>query len=92
MRAMLTIKKAGPGLTLQDRGRPGNLIHGLSRGGAADALALAEGALLLGQAPDRAALEMAGMGGEFEVSAPVRIALTGAPMRADIDGILALVR
>lgn len=82
----LTIHRAGPGLTLQDMGRPGYLALGLSRGGAADRLALAEGAALLGQSTDLTAIEMTGMGGEFEATRDTRIALTGAPMAAAIDG------
>ncbi len=86
MTRRLTVHRAGPGVSIQDRGRPGYLGFGLSRGGAADLLALAEGAALLGQDSDCAALEMAGTGGEFEAHADLRIALTGAPMRATIDG------
>jgi len=82
----LIVHKAGLGVTLQDLGRRGYLSFGLSRGGAVDLRALAEGAALLGQGEDCAALEMAGFGGEFEVTADTRIALTGAPMRASIDG------
>jgi allophanate hydrolase len=82
----LTVVEAGPSLTVQDAGRPGYLGEGLSRSGAADALALAEGAALLGQDAGLAAVEMAGMGGAFRASEDIRIALTGAPMRADIDG------
>ena len=82
----LHIHQAGPGLTVQDLGRPGYLAYGLSRGGAADRLALYEGAALLGQDASLAALEMAGMGGTFEASETMRIALTGAPMRARIEG------
>jgi allophanate hydrolase len=78
--------RAGPGVTVQDMGRPGYLGFGLSRGGAADRLAMAEGAALLAQSTACAALEMAGMGGEFETTEEMRIALTGAPMRATIDG------
>ncbi len=86
MSPRLLIHQAGPGVTVQDLGRPGYMALGLSRGGAADRLALAEGAALLGQAPSLAALEMAGMGGRFEVTQGTRIALTGAEMRASIDG------
>lgn len=86
MTRALIIHRAGPGVTVQDLGRTGYLAMGLSRGGAADRLALHEGAALLGQPVTHAALEMAGMGGTFEASADLRIALTGAPMRADIDG------
>ncbi len=86
MSRSLIIHRAGPGVTVQDAGRPGYLAFGLSCGGAADRLALAEGAALLGQDAQAACLEMAGMGGEFEPSEDMRIALTGAPMRAAIDG------
>lgn len=85
MTAELIIRRAGPSLTVQDFGRPGFLAQGLSRGGAADRLALIEGAALLGQNANHAALEMAGFGGEFSVTAPVRIALTGAQMVAQLD-------
>ncbi|SEL18130.1 allophanate hydrolase [Roseovarius azorensis] len=86
MTRTLIVHRAGPGLSIQDTGRPGYLGFGLSRGGAADRLALAEGAALLGQDESHAALEMAGMGGEFEAGCDLRIALTGAPMRVSIDG------
>ncbi len=82
----LHVLEAGPSVTVQDAGRPGYLGEGLSRSGAADALALAEGAALLRQGADLAAVEMAGMGGTFRASHDMRIALTGAPMRADLDG------
>lgn len=82
----LHILTVGPGVTIQDMGRPGHIASGLSRGGAADTLALAEGAALLRQSPDFAALEMAGFGGSFSATSPLRIALTGAPMRVSLDG------
>lgn len=83
--AGLIIHEAGPGVSVQDRGRPGFLAVGLSRGGAADRLALDEAEALLGHAG--AALEMAGFGGTFSFERPVRFALTGAPMQADLDGM-----
>ena len=86
MTRALIVHRAGPGVTVQDLGRPGYLAFGLSRGGGADRLALTEGAALLGQGPESAALELAGMGGEFAATEDLRIALTGAPMRASIDG------
>ena len=82
----LIVHRAGPGVTVQDLGRPGYLVFGLSRGGAADRLALEEGAALLRQKATLAALEMAGMGGDFEATEDLRIALTGARMHASIDG------
>ncbi|NCQ23742.1 MAG: urea amidolyase [Rhodobacteraceae bacterium CG17_big_fil_post_rev_8_21_14_2_50_63_15] len=87
MKRALIVHRAGPGLSVQDDGRPGYLGFGLSRGGAVDRLALVEGAALLGQGESLAALEMAGMGGEFEATCDVRIALTGAPMRASLGGV-----
>jgi allophanate hydrolase len=53
-----------------------------------DPLALAEGAALLRSDPGRAqAIEMAGAGGTFRAEgADLLIALTGAPMTAEIDG------
>ncbi len=86
MTRRLIVHEAGPGVSVQDLGRPGYLSFGLSRGGAADRLAMAEGAALLHQSEEMAALEMAGMGGTFEVSHNTRIALTGAPMRASVEG------
>ena len=82
----LKILRIGPAASVQDMGRPGLLGQGISQGGAADYLALAEGAALLRQNPGLAALEMGGMGGEFVATGPLRIALTGAPMAATLDG------
>lgn len=86
MRALKVIR-AGPQMSVQDMGRERHLAFGLSRGGAADRLALWEGAALLGQSESCAALEMAGMGGVFEAAEDMRIALSGAPMAAAIDGV-----
>lgn len=86
MTRALICRQAGPGVTVQDMGREGCLAEGLSRGGAADRLALSEGAALLGQPDTFAAIEMAGMGATFEAEGDLIIALTGAPMRAEIAG------
>ncbi|MEP6289865.1 MAG: allophanate hydrolase, partial [Marinomonas sp.] len=82
----IKVKKAGPALSVQDSGRVGLLESGVSRGGAADMRAVAEGAALLRQSPDLAVLEMAGLGGSFEALGDVCIALSGAPMTATLDG------
>jgi allophanate hydrolase len=81
----LTVLRTGPGNTVQDLGRPGFLEFGLSRGGAADTLALAEGAALIAQDPALAALELVSPL-EVQATGALRIALTGAPMRALCDG------
>lgn len=80
------VVRAGPGVTVQDLGRPGLLGQGVSRGGAIDTLALAEGAALLGQPDSCAAIEIAGTYLHLTVPRACRIALTGAPMRALCDG------
>ena len=80
------VERVGPGVTIQDLGRDGMLGQGISRSGAADGLALAEGAAILGQSRALACLEMAGFGGVFRAETDTRVALTGAPMRATIDG------
>lgn len=86
MSGALEILSAGPSVTVQDQGRIGRLGQGVGQGGAADKLALFEGAALLGQPATTAALEMAGMGGSFRATRALRIALTGAPMTATLDG------
>jgi allophanate hydrolase len=82
----LTIHSAGPGMTIQDMGRPGWKAQGLSTGGATDRLALLEAAALLGTKPTQAVIEMMGLGGTFSTDKDTRIALTGAVMQASIDG------
>ncbi len=83
---MLTVHDIGPGVTIQDLGRPGWTARGLSQGGAVDRLALLEAAALLGADPGQAVLEMMGFGGSFSPDQDTRIALTGAVMQASIDG------
>ncbi|MDQ2093184.1 biotin-dependent carboxyltransferase family protein [Rhodalgimonas zhirmunskyi] len=78
----LEIRRADGVMSLQDMGRPGHLAQGLSRGGAMDRMALIEAAALLGAPEVLPGIEMAGAGGVFAVTVPMRIALTGAPMRA----------
>jgi 5-oxoprolinase (ATP-hydrolysing) subunit C len=87
MNGAIILHRVGPGVTVQDAGRPGLLAQGLSRGGAADRLALAEGAALLGQGEACGVLELAASLAELEPTRPLRIALTGAPMRALADGV-----
>ena len=82
----LIVRRAGPAMTVQDLGRPGHMGDGLSIGGAADRTAFIEGVALLGQSLDCAAIEMASLGGDFTATEDIRIALTGAPMKAALDG------
>lgn len=83
---MIRLERAGPGVSVQDQGRGGYLAQGISRGGALDPVALLEGAVLLGQSPELAALEIMSSFAALRFERAARIALTGAPMRALCEG------
>ncbi|PRY86830.1 biotin-dependent carboxyltransferase family protein [Donghicola tyrosinivorans] len=88
MSVQLEILSAGPRMTLQDAGRVGLSAYGLSRGGAMDPVALAEAAALLGSAYDGLSIEMTQTGGKFRcMQADLTVALTGAVMKANVDGV-----
>lgn len=76
----MRIVVTSPGMltTIQDLGRAGHGIQGVSRAGAADALALRVGNRLLGNPEGAAALEMTLLGGTFAFPDGARIVLTGA--------------
>lgn len=82
----LMIDYVGPGVTVQDLGRPGGMGLGLSRGGAADRRGFLAGAALVGNSIREAALELTVGGGRFRVDAPVRFALSGARVKATVNG------
>ena len=82
----LRILSCGPSLSIQDMGRPGYLEQGLSISGAADQLALHEARALLSHSKPQAGIEMAGIGGIFRAETDMTIALTGASMKAHING------
>ena len=77
---MSNIHVIAPGFltTVQDLGRFGYAHFGISASGAADALALRAGNLLVGNAANAAALEMTLTGGEFVFESAAVIALTGS--------------
>lgn len=77
-----------PGLltTVQDLGRAGNGVLGVSASGAADAFALQIGNRLVGNAPGAAALEMTLSGGTFLFPEGGVICLAGANFGAQLDG------
>ncbi len=83
---MNAIRVLSPGFltTIQDLGRYGHAHRGISASGAADALALRAGNLLVGNAENAAALEMTLTGGEFEFEQDAVIALTGSDFGADL--------
>ena len=77
---MSRIHVLAPGFltTVQDLGRFGCAHFGVSASGAADALALRAGNLLVGNAENAAALEMTLVGGEFAFDRSVVISVTGS--------------
>ena len=68
--------------TIQDAGRPGHGAMGVPRGGACDATSLAIANLLVGNAPDVAALEATVVGPELLAICDVVIGLAGADLGA----------
>jgi biotin-dependent carboxylase-like uncharacterized protein len=83
---MSGIRVLAPGFltTVQDLGRYGHAHRGISASGAADALALRAGNLLVGNAENAAALEMTLAGSEFEFEQDAVIALTGSDFGAGL--------
>lgn len=83
---MSSLRAVSPGFltTVQDLGRFGWAHFGVSASGAADALALRAGNLLVGNAENAAALEMTLVGGAFEFEADTVIALTGSEFGAEL--------
>ena len=82
----LIVEQAGPAISVQDSGRPGLLGLGISPGGAADQRSYLEGLALMELTPGAAVIEIAGFGGRFRFGRTMRFALTGAPMRARLNG------
>jgi antagonist of KipI len=76
-----------PGLltTVQDLGRAGHGVLGVSPSGAADPVALRIANLLVGNQPGAAALEMTLAGGRFVFPDGATIALTGADFGATLN-------
>jgi antagonist of KipI len=70
---------------VQDLGRPGFGVRGISPSGAADPVALQLGNLLVGNTPGTAALEMTLMGGKFVFSEPTAIALAGSDFATTLN-------
>ena len=82
----LRILRAGPATTVQDRGRPGMLQHGISASGPMDRGAFAEAAALLDRAGGEA-IEITRAGLDFAVEGgPVRFAVAGGVFQAKVNG------
>ena len=83
----LTILNGGTQTTVQDAGRPGHRHLGIPRSGAADRLSFAIANHLVGNAWDAPALECALGGLHVRFERDVVIALSGAKMGAQINGL-----
>lgn len=83
---MIRVVKPGLQTTVQDLGRPGFGLLGVSAGGAADAHALRLGNLLLGNEPGTAALEATLLGPTLLFEEPALALLAGARFDAFLDG------
>jgi len=81
-----SIRVLAPGFqtSVQDLGRFGYAHLGVAASGAADALALRAGNLLVGNSENQAALEMTLVGGIFEFDADTVVALTGSDFDAGL--------
>jgi antagonist of KipI len=83
------IRVLDPGLftTVQDLGREGFGAMGVSASGAADAVSLRVGNLLVGNHERAAALEMTLVGGTFEFPGGGQVVLAGSDFAATMDGV-----
>ncbi|MGE0750524.1 MAG: biotin-dependent carboxyltransferase family protein [Variibacter sp.] len=87
MSATLRILAAGPGVTIQDRGRNGYLRFGASEAGAMDRLAYRIANRAVGSPMDSPALEVSNGGVEVSVEgAPVSIGVAGGAFNVALDG------
>lgn len=81
----ILIRQAGPMLTVQDLGRSGMLHLGVSGSGPMDGPSMRIANRLVGNDEGQAVLEFAHVGGYFEVTQPVRFAVTGGAVDITID-------
>jgi 5-oxoprolinase (ATP-hydrolysing) subunit C len=83
----LLVTEIGPGASIQDHGRAGWRRFGISTAGAMDRLSLAIANVLVGNAPDAAAIETVLASGKFQVADhPVLLATSGPGVTLAIDG------
>jgi len=83
----LSVLRGGVHTTLQDIGRFGHAAQGLSQGGAMDLHAHCWANRLLANSAQCPSLEMAVGMGIFRAEADLLLAITGADMQAELDGI-----
>lgn len=86
-RPEVEVLATGPLVLVQDRGRPGLAAVGVGRSGAADAGALRLANRLVGNGPGAAGLEVLLGGLVLRFPAGGVVALAGAEVPADVDGV-----
>lgn len=86
MTTSVEVLATGPLTTLQDHGRAGHLALGVSPSGAADRASHALGQRLLGNPPGSPSLEATFGGLSIRARGDLLVCLTGAPVRATLDG------
>lgn len=80
------IRQPGLATTVQDLGRIGHYALGFPQGGAMDQESARLANALVGNGPEAAVLECAYMGPVLAVTAPIDIAVTGAPIEVRVNG------
>lgn len=78
--------QAGLQTSVQDFGRTGMMRYGISRGGAADPVAMQLANLLLGNPLENPVLEVALVGPSIEFQCDISIAISGAQFELTLDG------
>lgn len=84
---MIKVIKPGLATSVQDLGREGYYHLGIPPSGALDHYAHAAANLLVGNAPDAAGLECTLMGPELEFQRDALVAVCGAQMTPQLDGV-----
>ena len=82
----LIVVRPGPLALLQDAGRRGHAADGVGRSGPADRASHARANRLVGNDAGAAAIEVTLGGLTVRAERDVTVAITGAPVRADVDG------
>lgn len=78
---MITVTALALRATVQDAGRHGHLRHGVPPAGPADRVAHAAANVLVGNAPDAAAIEIVGLPFAIRAERPLLVAATGPGVR-----------
>jgi allophanate hydrolase subunit 2 len=81
----LSVRNAGAWTTVQDLGRPGHRDRGVPACGAFDRASFRLANALLGNPDDAAALEFTLLGGAYEATSPLALAIAGAPFSATVE-------